>query len=64
MKAKLKPCPYCGGKAELYKTEWELGKRGVPNHPYWIICTKCGVNTQPTGTKRAVIKCWNRRTKE
>ena len=64
MKEKLKPCPFCGGKAELYKVEWKMDKRGVPSRPYWIFCTECNIATPSVGTKRAAIKRWNRRTKE
>lgn len=58
---KLKPCPFCGGKAVIYVND------GV-----CVICTKCGVSTQncvdvyvsgkPTGgAVGSVTAMWNRR---
>lgn len=47
-KTKLKPCPFCGGKAKLY---------GDPN----IVCKTCGCMTNTMISKEAVIKTWNNR---
>lgn len=55
----LKPCPFCGGEAELYK------------HPravcFGVICTKCKTSTgmfYSTFDKSAedkAVELWNRR---
>jgi len=52
--AELKPCPFCGGEAEL--TEWEFG--------YWIVkCTKCPCDLGRYWFRRKADakKTWNRR---
>ncbi len=54
---KLKPCPFCGGKAELYKSWW-LGQY------FQVTCTKCRVTTRVGGTKKGIAAMWNRRTDE
>lgn len=53
---KLKPCPFCGGKAHIMKM----------GYPHWIYCEKCGakVHGGVVGEKEgeeASIKAWNRR---
>jgi Lar family restriction alleviation protein len=54
---KLKPCPFCGGQADLCKDEWNPKS----NLKYFVICSSCGITTECKGTKRSVIKIWNRR---
>ena len=51
----LKPCPFCGGTAEMMDIGW-------PHHVY---CTKCGARVTSTkygdkGEAEAIEK-WNRR---
>ena len=51
MNSKLKPCPFCGGKATL-------------NGPYsfcWIRCKECGIGTDFVGDAKDTIADWNRR---
>lgn len=55
---KLKPCPFCGGEAEMKGTAY-LG-----NNPtaFYIVCKDCGMQTASNckpKTKQA--KDWNRR---
>ncbi len=55
-KPKLKPCPFCGSKAEailVYANEW------------YVECTKCPC-TMIGGyyTEEEAIKSWNTRTSE
>jgi hypothetical protein len=54
----LKPCPFCGGKAEIYMM-WD----GV----YRAHCTKCAATMEPPffGSGRAqIVRMWNRRAKK
>lgn len=59
MNEELKPCPFCGGKAELVRTQ---------NFLYHIKCKKCratvGEIKKPPSdfrTKLEVIEAWNTR---
>ena len=51
-KEKLKPCPFCGGKA-LSSTDGEGG--------HTVFCTSCKVETNIYADGRTAIKAWNRR---
>lgn len=57
--SKLKPCPFCGGKAELKK-------RKVPRHKvfgcyiYGVVC-KCGTQIATRVSEEYAIEYWNRR---
>jgi len=57
MSEKLKPCPFCGGKAHIMKM----------GYPHWIYCEKCGAKVhggvvgEEEGEK-ASIEAWNRRS--
>lgn len=55
----LKPCPFCGGKAEVVDT-WEC--TDFARH---IQCKKCGIRTQsvPLYQKGVATRVWNRRAK-
>ena len=49
----LKPCPFCGGKAE-YESE-----EGC----HWVGCTECETYATTTHASRAeAARVWNRRT--
>jgi hypothetical protein len=48
----VKPCPCCGGKAEIIEIEPMI---------QYVSCTQCIMQTN-TGRKNEVIKAWNRRT--
>ncbi|MBR2208098.1 MAG: Lar family restriction alleviation protein [Synergistaceae bacterium] len=59
MSEELKPCPFCGGEAEVCADE---------NEEYFVSCTKCtalfGYCTDTWGeyeTEAAAIEAWNRR---
>lgn len=58
MSAKLKPCPFCGGKAQIHKCyHYGLG------YEYWVECTVCEIRT-PGGIDNKEsyeVKLWNRR---
>lgn len=52
---KLKPCPFCGGKAICMNAG-----SGV----YYIRCKCCGSITQTSLGKQLATKAWNRRDGE
>lgn len=62
-KTLLKPCPFCGGAAELVA----LGEPGVKTH-WCVVCTKCQAEGatwwgSPTAeVRQTAIDGWNRRT--
>lgn len=55
---KLKPCPFCGGKAEFYATCMDYA---------YVKCRECGARTgnielsYEYATKDVAIEAWNRR---
>ena len=64
----LKPCPFCGGKAEhLYWYDTSLG--GIYTNIPWeddgkmhiLRCKKCKVETAKFKTQIGCFKAWNRR---
>ena len=69
----LKPCPFCGGEAEIRTTYYELETKDVPINSY-VRCVKCFAqtdefsykNTDRTGTNpvESAVNAWNRRVTE
>jgi Lar family restriction alleviation protein len=64
MSTDLKPCPFCGGKAEIIEDMNFIGEVGIE-------CQNCFIQfTAPTHDKRVIdekgymITMWNRRTSE
>ena len=54
--ALLKPCPFCGGRANLTFKESRIDRK------YWIArCDMCRVRTDYEYTKAGAIRVWNRR---
>ena len=53
MPAKLKPCPFCGGKAILSED-----KR---TDVYSVFCNECYTETSLQCTEQEAIEAWNRR---
>lgn len=52
----LKPCPFCGGTAELKIVQSPSGDR------YRVACTDCGATTWPRiVTPKIAEAVWNRR---
>lgn len=54
-KIKLKPCPFCGGPAEIVDNS-----RCAPN-TYFVGCWLCGARTGCGHHKWIVAELWNRR---
>lgn len=69
-KAKLKPCPFCGGEAELYRMKRDSRKRyGVYHMIATIKCRECTAQVSQAGwdEERAIenaAKMWNRRAED
>ena len=52
---KLKPCPFCGGEAEVREAKY-LGLKG-----FVVTCLKCGIETRLMAGKNQAVWLWNRR---
>lgn len=52
---KLKPCPFCGGKATFYT------ESSYPDEWTGILCSKCGFKTNAVWSIDEEIKKWNKR---
>ena len=71
MKDKLKPCPFCGGKAGTTTTKTLVsmgntdGFRMATGYKmtYGASCENCGIEMQGYPTKKERNKAWNRRAK-
>lgn len=65
---KLKPCPFCGGKAivdsepvPLYlRTEQNLDGEYAPV-AWWCVCEECGAESAYQKSELKAIEAWNRR---
>lgn len=56
MKEKLKSCPFCGEKTEIYLNRY-VSER-------WTVgCLMCDCRAMLCETKKKAIKAWNRRPK-
>lgn len=52
--AELKPCPFCGGKAEVVKSM-------IAGGGFFIICHDCEIRTFDFLRPETAVKRWNRR---
>lgn len=52
----LKPCPFCGGKAELITLSYGMGEK------YTVRCKRLhcrGRTRKPVGAKHVAVRDWN-----
>lgn len=59
MKNKLKPCPFCGGKAQLYITKHIPSGNDYTPRCYNTSC--CGRLSKKYTSEETAITFWNRR---
>ena len=52
MNKPLKPCPFCGGKADILPT---------PDNEYFAWCERCESTSADYATEKLAIEAWNRR---
>ena len=55
-KTELKPCPFCGGEAEIVDTGDLYG-----HCEYSVSCTSCNCNTDWLTNKKEAVQAWNKR---
>jgi len=53
----LKPCPFCGGPAELKNPGYEYYS------PCWCKCTQCGAEGPTKSSELEAEEWWNKRIK-
>ena len=56
--SELKPCPFCGGKAEIVEVT-----RHVTNNRIVVKCSRCGASTRTFSDNKSeyAIDAWERR---
>lgn len=59
----LKPCPFCGGEANLIRRKLRTGHY-PSGGTYYVHCKKCLITTQPRRKIEVVIELWNKRVKD
>lgn len=63
----LKPCPFCGGKANYYCEELDWADWGYISatkyYNTYVECEECGAGTASFDTEQQAIDAWNRREK-
>ena len=57
----LKPCPFCGGKAQIF-TDDEMGYLG--NNQYLVKCENCLCGTGHYNNPECAIEAWNKRAND
>lgn len=60
MNSELKPCPFCGGNAEL-TTDHHDYSNGEHTSTYGVNCTKCFIEPQRLQSPESAILTWNTR---
>ena len=49
----LKPCPFCGGEAEIFYSDVHMA--------FFVHCKHCIASIHPFPDKEVAIEAWNRR---
>ena len=62
-KSELKPCPFCGGKAELTIIPWYF-KSGLSSSGWVVRCLNGCCNQSPYMSDHDAVETWNRRVKD
>ena len=63
MENELKPCPFCGGSAEI-ETDWDLTCDGYEPIGYYVVCDECMNQTATYKDEEDAIEAWNRRIED
>ena len=58
---KLKPCPFCGGKAEYIVVK---DMDYLEPNDYLVFCPKCKIGTDSYSSRKEAKEVWNRRVKQ
>lgn len=57
MSEELKPCPFCGGRAEIKSLIHEI----LLVYVVRVICDNCGAQAREFKTREMAAEAWNRR---
>ena len=57
--SKIKPCPFCGGKAEIIEGTKAASDKSI----FKAFCTKCETENWWSDTKQEAVERWNIRYK-
>ena len=62
----LKPCPFCGGKAEVVPHEfYSTLEKEWKTVSYGVVCKTCGISGYPYfGCELHAVTAWNRRVSD
>ena len=58
--ADLKPCPFCGGEAELRHYE-DFTKDFSSVYKFYVECNECEAQTKPIANVENAVSAWNTR---
>ena len=58
----LKPCPFCGGKAEIRHVQAYYDDKRGKYLGYFVICKNCLTSGDNYATEAQAANAWNRRT--